>query len=78
MNATKPFTISKRMVWEAFKAVKANKGSPGVDGQSIEVFEGDLEDNLFRLWNRLASGRCPSAGAHPESLVTSDAASAVS
>lgn len=56
MTTAKPFAISKRMVWEAFKAVKVNKGSPGVDGQSIEDFEGNLEANLFRLWNRLASG----------------------
>jgi RNA-directed DNA polymerase len=56
MITTKPFAISKKMVWEAFKAVKANQGSPGADGQSIEAFEGDLENNLYRLWNRLASG----------------------
>jgi RNA-directed DNA polymerase len=56
MTTAKPFAISKRMVWEAFKAVKVNKGSPGVDGQSIEDFEGNLEANLYRLWNRLASG----------------------
>jgi len=44
------------MVWEAFKAVKANKGAPGIDGQSIESFERDLGRNLYRIWNRLASG----------------------
>jgi RNA-directed DNA polymerase len=56
MSTAKPFAISKRMVWDAFKAVKANQGSPGVDGQSVEDFEGNLENNLFCLWNRLASG----------------------
>jgi RNA-directed DNA polymerase len=54
--SAKPFAISKRMVWDAYKAVKANQGSPGADGQSIEDFEGNLGDNLFLLWNRLASG----------------------
>lgn len=44
------------MVWEAFKVVKAKKGAPGIDGQSIEVFEKDLSRNLYRIWNRLASG----------------------
>ena len=39
MNATKPFTISKQLVCEAFKAVKANAGAAGVDKQSIEDFE---------------------------------------
>ena len=36
--------------------VKANQGAAGVDGQSIAEFEADLEDNLYKLWNRLSSG----------------------
>jgi len=56
MDKTKPFGIAKRDVWEAYKQVKANHGAAGVDGQSIEQFEEDLENNLYRLWNRLSSG----------------------
>jgi RNA-directed DNA polymerase len=56
MTSSKPFAISKRMVWEAYKAVKANKGAPGIDGQSIESFERNLGRNLYCIWNRLASG----------------------
>lgn len=56
MDKAKPFDISKRQVWEAYKRVKANQGAAGVDGQSIAAFEEDLENNLYRLWNRLASG----------------------
>lgn len=56
MTRAKPFEVSKEMVWEAFKDVKANKGAPGVDRQSIEVFEKDLANNLYRIWNRLSSG----------------------
>ena len=41
MNATKPFTIDKWLVYEAYKAVKANAGSAGVDRQSLEDFEVD-------------------------------------
>jgi RNA-directed DNA polymerase len=52
----KPFTISKSEVWEAYRQVKANKGAAGVDGQSIEDFETDLKDNLFKIWNRMSSG----------------------
>jgi hypothetical protein len=56
MIRTKSFDIPKREVWEAFKKVKANQGAAGVDGQSIEEFEADLEGNLYKLWNRLSSG----------------------
>lgn len=52
----KPFGISKRLVWEAYRRVKANKGAAGVDGESIEEFERDLAGNLYKLWNRLSSG----------------------
>jgi len=53
---TKPFHIPKALVWEAFKRVKANGGAAGVDKESIEMFEGKLSDNLYKLWNRLCSG----------------------
>ncbi len=52
----KSFEISKREVWEAYLRVKANKGAPGVDGCSIEDFEKDLKNNLYRIWNRMSSG----------------------
>lgn len=56
MDKAKSFSIPKRLVWEAYKRVKANRGAAGVDGQSIEEFEADLQNNLYRLWNRLSSG----------------------
>jgi RNA-directed DNA polymerase len=52
----KPFDISKRAVWEAYRRVKANRGAAGVDEQSIAGFERDLKGNLYKLWNRLSSG----------------------
>ena len=36
--------------------VKANKGAPGVDGQSVAEFEKDLKGNLYKIWNRMSSG----------------------
>jgi len=56
LSKAKPFDISKRLVWDAYKRVKANDGAAGVDGQTIEEFEKDLSNNLFKLWNRMSSG----------------------
>lgn len=36
--------------------MRANKGSPGVDSESVEMFEDKLKDNLYKLWNRMSSG----------------------
>lgn len=55
-SCAKPFGITKRNVWDAYKRVKANRGAAGVDGQSIKAFEENLSANLYKLWNRLASG----------------------
>ena len=56
MEKVKPYVIPKQIFMEAWRAVKANKGSPGVDAESIETFEKDLKDNLFKVWNRMSSG----------------------
>jgi RNA-directed DNA polymerase len=53
---SKPFDISKRVVFEAYRRVKANKGAAGVDDESIAAFEVDLKGNLYKLWNRMSSG----------------------
>ncbi len=53
---SKPFVISKRVVFEAYRRVKANKGAAGVDDESIAAFEADLKGNLYKLWNRMSSG----------------------
>jgi RNA-directed DNA polymerase len=56
MDKAKPFDISKRMLWEAYKKVKANRGTAGVDDESINDFESNLKNNLYKLWNRMSSG----------------------
>jgi retron-type reverse transcriptase len=55
-SAGKSFDISKWEVWEAYVKVKENQGAPGVDGQSIEDFEKDLKNNLYKIWVRMSSG----------------------
>lgn len=52
----KPFPVTKQQVWEAWKRVKANQGGAGIDQQSIADFEANLADNLYKIWNRMASG----------------------
>jgi RNA-directed DNA polymerase len=56
VSASKPFEIPKELVSKAWRMVKANKGSCGVDNETIDDFEKDLENNLYRLWNRMSSG----------------------
>jgi RNA-directed DNA polymerase len=56
MKKTRPFDISKQVVYQAYLRVKANGGSSGIDEQSIEEFEKDLKKNLYKIWNRMSSG----------------------
>jgi len=44
------------VVWEAYRRVKANGGAAGVDSESIEEFERNLKNNLYKIWNRMSSG----------------------
>jgi RNA-directed DNA polymerase len=60
MSGAKPLTISKPEVWKAYLQVKSKGGAAGVDAESIEAFEQDVKGNLYRRWNRMASGTsCP-------------------
>ena len=56
MNKGKPFDISKQNVWDAYKRVRQNQGTCGVDAVTLQDFERNLEDNLYKLWNRMSSG----------------------
>lgn len=56
MKSTKPFEISKRAVMEAYRRVKSNQGAAGIDQVTLEQFEGKLDRNLYRIWNRMSSG----------------------
>ena len=57
MSVAKPFAISRFLVWRAYLDVKSKGGAAaGVDKQSLEDFERDLKNNLYRIWNRMCSG----------------------
>jgi len=54
--STKSVPITKQMVWKSYKKVKRNKGTAGIDQETIEMYEERLCDNLYILWNRMSSG----------------------
>ncbi len=56
MGESKQYEIPKKVVIEAYKRVKANKGSAGIDGVDFEIFEEKLNNNLYKIWNRMSSG----------------------
>jgi group II intron reverse transcriptase/maturase len=56
MTSTKPYCIEKRIVWEAYQQVKANRGAAGIDEETIVMYEQNLSKNLYKLWNRMSSG----------------------
>ena len=53
---SKTLPITKEMVKQAYRKVKSNHGSAGIDKESLEDFQADLSKNLYKLWNRLSSG----------------------
>lgn len=56
MKDAKSFEISKQLVMEAYKRVKANRGTSGIDDITIADFESNLKGNLYKIWNRMCSG----------------------
>lgn len=53
---SKGIPIDRYMVMEAYQDVAKNKGSSGVDNESLKDYEVKKSRNLYKLWNRLTSG----------------------
>jgi len=56
MSEAKPYCISKDLVAEAWRLVRSKRGAGGVDGQTLSMFDKDVEGNLYKIWNRMSSG----------------------
>ena len=54
MNKTKSYEISKKVVFEAFKRVKANKGAEGIDKESLEEFDVNIDQKCIKTSNKIA------------------------
>src|SRR5690606_1758316 len=53
----KPFEISRETVYKAYRQVRSRKGAGGVDKMSLADFDKDYKRYLYRIWNRMSSGR---------------------
>jgi retron-type reverse transcriptase len=51
---TKSQPITRVMVIEAYRKVRANKGNAGIDEMSWADLDNNREAQLYKLWNRLA------------------------
>ena len=53
---TKSFAVSKQMVYDSYLKVCDKKGGAGIDKETIKMFNENLSDNLYKIWNRMSSG----------------------
>lgn len=56
VHVTKPVPITFKMVVDAYQKVRKGGKATGIDQESWEKFDTQREDNLYVIWNRLASG----------------------
>jgi RNA-directed DNA polymerase len=54
-SETKSQPITRLMVWQAYKEVRSNAGSGGVDNMDWKYLEQNQYAEIYKLWNRLSS-----------------------
>ena len=52
----KSFEVSQEAVYESYLKVCEKDGGAGIDKETIEAFNKNLGGNLYKIWNRMASG----------------------
>ena len=55
-KATKSLPVSKQMIFNSYLKAVDKGGGAGIDKESIEAFNGNRKDNLYKIWNRMSSG----------------------
>src|SRR4051812_32733150 len=55
-NQGRSVPVTKMMVWQAYKKVRSNQGSAGIDEVTMDEFDNEKSDRLYTIWNRLSSG----------------------
>jgi RNA-directed DNA polymerase len=55
-ETTKSFAVSKAMVYNSYLNVCSKDGAAGIDKETIDMFNKDLDSNLYKVYNRMASG----------------------
>lgn len=53
---TKSFAVSKQMVYDSYLKVCSKDAAAGIDKERIDMFNANLSDNLYKVWNRMSSG----------------------
>lgn len=56
VHVVKPIPIDFKQVVDAYGKVRSGGKATGIDKESFSDFEKKLQDNLYVIWNRLASG----------------------
>lgn len=56
IHANKPIPIEFSWVVKAYRKVRQGGKAAGIDNQSWTEFDKNIQDNLYIIWNRMASG----------------------
>lgn len=56
VKGEKSFAIPKSLISQGWERVFANRGAAGVDSVGVFEFRSEVQNNLYKLWNRMSAG----------------------